>query len=103
MHVGSFEPTVMFFRMTNLPVTFQAIIDEILRDLINEGKVTAFVDDILVGIEIKEGHDEIIEEIVRKLEKNDLYIKPEKCTWKDWIPGGCYRTKWDRNGRGKSR
>jgi len=103
MHVGSFEPTVMFFRMTNLLVTFQAIIDEILRDLINEGKVTAFVDDILVGIEIEEGHDEIIEEIVRKLEKNDLYIKPEKCTWKDWIPGGCYRTKWDRNGRGESR
>jgi len=103
MHVGSFEPTVMFFRMTNLLVTFQAIIDEILRDLINEGKVTAFVDDILVGIEIEKGHDEIIEEIVRKLEKNDLYIKPEKCTWKDWIPGGCYRTKWDRNGRGESR
>jgi len=48
--------------------------------LINEGKVTVFVDDILVGIETEEGHDEIIEEIVRRLEKNDLYIKPEKCT-----------------------
>jgi len=55
------------------------IINEILRDLINEGKVTAFVDDILVGTETKEGHDKIIEEILRRLEENDLYVKPEKC------------------------
>ena len=53
--------------------------NEILRDLINERKVTAFVDDVLVGIETKEGHDEIVEEILRRLEENDLYIKPEKC------------------------
>jgi len=49
MHVGSFEPTVMFFGMTNLPATFQVIMNEILRDLINEGKVAAFVDDVLVS------------------------------------------------------
>jgi len=49
--VGSFEPTVMFFGMTNSPATFQAMMNEILRDLINEGKVTAFVDDVLVGME----------------------------------------------------
>ena len=55
------------------------IINEILRDLINEGKVTAFVDDILVGTETEEGHDKIIEEILRRLEENDLYVKPEKC------------------------
>jgi len=42
MHIGSFEPTVMFFRMTNLPATFQAMMNEILRDLINEGKVTVY-------------------------------------------------------------
>jgi len=79
MHVGSFEPTVMFFRITNLPVTFQAIMNEILRDLINKEKVAAFVDNVLVGTETKEGHDEIVEEILRRLEKNDLYVKLEKC------------------------
>jgi len=82
MHIGSFEPMVMFFRMTNSPATFQAIMNEILRDLINKGKVAAFVDNVLVGTEIKEGHDEIVEEILRRLEENDLYIKPEKCMWK---------------------
>jgi len=80
--VGSFEPIVMFFGMTNLPATFQVMMNEILRDLINEGKVAAFVNDMLVGTETKERHDEIVEEILKRLEKNDLYIKPEKCVWK---------------------
>ena len=79
-HIGSFEPTVMFFGMTNSPATFQAMMNEILRD--NKRKVAAFVDDVLVGTETKEGHNEIVEEILRRLEENDLYIKPEKCVWK---------------------
>jgi len=37
--VGSFEPTVMSFRRTNSPATFQVMMNEILEDLINEGKV----------------------------------------------------------------
>ena len=79
MHMGSFEPTVMFFRMTNLLVTFQVIMNEILRDLINEEKVAAFVDDVLVGTKTEEGHDEIVKEVLKRLEENNLYVKPEKC------------------------
>jgi len=52
--------------------------NEILRDLINKGKVTAFVDDILVEIETKEEYNKIVEEILRRLEENNLYVKPEK-------------------------
>ena len=81
-HIGSFKPTVMFFGMTNSPATFQAIMNEILRDMINKGKVAAFVDDVLIGTETEEGHDEIVEEVLKWLEKNDLYVKPEKCVWK---------------------
>jgi len=77
--MGSFEPTVMFFRMTNLLVTFQVIMNEILRDLINEEKVAAFVDDVLVGTKTEEGHDEIVKEVLKRLEENNLYVKPEKC------------------------
>jgi len=72
----------MFFGMTNSPATFQAIMNEILRDMINKGKVAAFVDDVLIGTETEEGHDEIVEEVLKWLEKNDLYVKPEKCIWK---------------------
>jgi len=69
----------MFFGMTNSPATFQAMMNKILRDLINKGKVAAFVDDVLVETETEEGYDEIVEEILRRLEENDLYVKPEKC------------------------
>ena len=86
IHVGSFKPTVMFFRIMNLLVMFQAMMNEILRDIINEEKVVAFVDDVLVGIETEEGYDEIVEEVLR-LEENDLYIKPEKYMWKVWKVG----------------
>jgi len=82
MHVGSFEPTVMFFGMTNSPATFQAMMNEILRDLINKRKVAVFVNNILVGTETKEEHDEIVEEILKRLEEKNLYVKPEKCMWK---------------------
>jgi len=57
------------------------IINKILRDLINEGKVTVFVD-VLVRTETKERHNKIVKEILRRLEENDLYVKPEKCVWK---------------------
>ena len=79
---GSFEPTVMFFGLTNLPATFQAMINELLRDLINTGKVAAFIDDVIVGTETEEGHDELVAEIIKRMEENDLYVKPEKCKWK---------------------
>jgi len=81
-YVGSYEPVVMFFRMTNSPATFQGMMNEILRDMINEGKVAAFVDDVLIGTEMEEGHDKLVEEMLRRLEENNLYVKPEKYAWK---------------------
>jgi len=79
---GSFKPTVMFFGLMNSPATFQAMMNKLLRDLINTGKVAAFIDDVIVGTETEEGHDELVAEIIKRLEENDLYIKLEKCKWK---------------------
>ena len=79
---GSFEPIVMFFSLTNLPVTFQVMMNELLRDLINTGKVAAFIDDVIVGIESEEEHNELVEKVIKRLEENNLYMKPEKCKWK---------------------
>jgi len=77
-----FEPMVMFFGLTNLPATFQAMINKLLRDLINTGKVAAFIDDVIIGTKTEKGHDEIVAEVIRRLEESDLYVKPEKCRWK---------------------
>jgi len=52
--------------------------NDILRDLINTGEVAAFMDDVLVGTEEEEKHNEIVKEMLRRMEENDLYIKPEK-------------------------
>ena len=56
--------------------------NELLRDLINTGNVAAFIDNVIVGTEMEEGHDEIVAEIIKRLEENDLYVKLEKCKWK---------------------
>jgi len=72
----------MFFGMTNSSAMFQGIMNEILKDIINEEKVAAFIDDVLIGMETEKGHDEIVEEVLRRLEENDLYMKPEKYAWK---------------------
>ena len=76
---GPFEPMVMFFRLTNSPAMFQTMMNELLRDLINMGKVAAFIDDVIVGMEMEEEYDELVAEVIRRLEENDLYVKPEKC------------------------
>ena len=75
---GSFEPMVMFFGLTNSPTMFQAMMNELLRNLINTGKMAAFIDDVIIGTEMEEEHDDIVAEVIRRLEENDLYVKPEK-------------------------
>ena len=50
-----------------------------LRDLINTEKVGSFIDNIMVEIKTEERHNKLVEDILNKLEENDLYVKPEKC------------------------
>ena len=78
MPEGSFEPTVMFFGLTNSPAMFQAMMNDLLRDLVVEEKVAVFIDDVMVATETEERHDEIVEEVLRRLEENNLFVKPEK-------------------------
>ena len=77
-----FEPTVMFFVLTNSPAIFQIIINEILWHLISTREVVSFIDNIIVGAEEEEGHNEVVEKVVKRLAENSLYIKLEKYKWK---------------------
>ena len=79
MPEGLFEPTVMFFGLTNLPAMFQTMINNLLRDLVVEKKIVVFIDDVMVTMETEEGHNKIVKEVLRRLEENDLFVKPEKC------------------------
>ena len=58
------------------------MINDLFQDLINQEDTTTFIDNILVVIDTEEGHKELVEEVLRRLEENDLFVKPEKCKWK---------------------
>jgi len=76
---GLYEPTVMFFGMTNSPATFQAMMNAIFEDEIREGWLTVYMDDMLIATDDDPIlHKKYVHRILDKLEKHDLYLKPEK-------------------------
>ena len=81
-HIKVYKPSIMFLNLTNSLATFQMMINDILRDLINIEDVVAFINDILVRRKDKKRHNKIVKEVLRKIKANDLYIKPKKCMWK---------------------
>ena len=80
-HCGAFEPLVMFFSLCNSPSTFQTMMNEIFTDM--EDVVVVYIDDIMIFTKMDnpKEHDKIVLEVLRCLEENDLYVKPEKCTF----------------------
>jgi len=82
IHIGAYGPMVMYFGLTNSPATFQTMMNDLFRDLINQGDMVIFINDILVATDTEEGHDKLVEEVLKRLEENNLFVKPEKCKWK---------------------
>ena len=72
----SYKPTVIFFGLTNSPATFQAIMNDILRDLVDTSSIANFIE-IAMNLE---GHDDIVKEVIKRMVENDLYINPERNT-----------------------
>ena len=72
----------MFFGLTNSPAIFQVMMNDLLRNMIETEEVVAFIDDMMIATETEEGHDKIVEEVLRRIEENDLFVKPKKCVWK---------------------
>lgn len=82
IHIGAYEPTVMYFSLMNSPATFQTMMNNIFREDIDKGEMGVFINNILVRIEEEKRHNKVVERVLQKLEENDLFIKPEKCKWK---------------------
>uniref|UniRef100_A0A0W0GD70 Putative reverse transcriptase-rnase h-integrase n=1 Tax=Moniliophthora roreri TaxID=221103 RepID=A0A0W0GD70_MONRR len=79
MNQGLFEPTVMFFRLSNLATTSQAFMNDILSDFIDEGWCVIYIDDILLFLKNQKEHQERTERLMRQIRKHDLYFKSKKC------------------------
>ena len=76
---GLFELTVMFFGLTNSPATFQAMMNTLFHDLIQQGKVVIYLDDILIFTKDIMEHCIIVKEVLKILQENKLYLKLAKC------------------------
>jgi hypothetical protein len=77
---GLYEFLVMPFGLTNAPATFQDMMNHIFRDMLDQG-VIAYIDDVLIYAETEEKHDELVKEVLKRLEENGLVISLEKCVW----------------------
>ena len=79
MHKGAFEPLIMYFGLCNSPMTFQKMMNEIFHDM--SDVCVVYIDDLMIFTKSdnQEEHDKIMLEVLRRLEANDLFVKPEKC------------------------
>ena len=78
-NLGLYEPTVMFFGLCNSPSTFQAMMNNTLKDKIEEGFCIIYIDDILIFAKNKEDLECFTKCVLKSLQKADLYLKPSKC------------------------
>jgi Reverse transcriptase (RNA-dependent DNA polymerase) len=74
-----YKPLVMFFGLTNSPATFQTMMDGVFEELIMEGVVVVYLDDILIFTKTLEEHQEVVHKVVALLQLHNLSLKPEKC------------------------
>ena len=76
---GSFEPLVMFFGLSNSPATFQRMMNHIFFDLIMEGRIVVYLDDILIFSDDIDEHRRTVQEVLERLRRHHLYLNPKKC------------------------
>jgi len=69
----------MFFGITNSPATFQTMMNDIFRNLIAEGIVVVYLDDILIFTKMEEEHVQAVRRVLQVLKENKLFLYPEKC------------------------
>jgi Reverse transcriptase (RNA-dependent DNA polymerase) len=74
-----YEPLVMFFGLTNSPATFRTMMNDIFQDLIMEGHVCVYLDDILIFTKTLAEHRRILRLLLERLRLHRLYLRPEKC------------------------
>ncbi|XP_060786982.1 alpha-2-macroglobulin-like [Neoarius graeffei] len=75
---GHYEYQVMPFGLTNAPAVFQALINDVLHDMLNRF-VFFYLDDILIFSKTPSKHIQHVRQVLSRLLKNNLFVKTEKC------------------------
>jgi hypothetical protein len=76
---GLFEPLVMMFGLTNSPATFQTMMNDIFQDLVSEGVVCVYLDDILIFTKDLDEHQKVVRKVLDRLQEYRLFLRPQKC------------------------
>src|SRR6266576_1257541 len=80
MSKGLLKPTMMFFRLTNSPATFQTMMDEIFQEEIAQGWLCIYMDNAIIATaDDPEEHTWKVHHFLDKLAHHNLFLKPEKC------------------------
>ena len=69
----------MSFGLMNSPATFQTMMNDIFCDMIEEGVVCVYLDDILIFTKTLLEHWKITRRVLERLQEYNLCLKPEKC------------------------
>ena len=77
--LGLFEPLVMTFGLCNVPTTFRTFMNQIFEDLLNNGQVVIYLDDILIFMHTSDHMERLTRKVLERLQHHDLFLKPEKC------------------------
>ncbi|KAL2080706.1 hypothetical protein ACEWY4_024499 [Coilia grayii] len=75
---GHYEYLVLPFGLTNAPAVFQALVNDVLRDMLNRF-VFVFLDDILIFSKSQSEHLIHVRAVLQRLLENRLFVKAEKC------------------------
>jgi len=81
MRYSLFKFQVMPFGLTNAPSTFQDMKNHIFSDMLDMGTL-AYMNDILVYADTEKNHDNMVREVLKRLQDNGLAVMLEKCVWK---------------------
>jgi hypothetical protein len=72
----------MYFGLTNSPATFQTMMNEMFQDLITEGVVSVYLDNILIFTSLIKEHQHITRLVLDRIHEHKLYLRSEKCEFK---------------------
>ena len=78
-HKGLFEPTVMFFGLCNSPATFQRFMNDSFQDMITEGWLIIYMDDLFISIPHTHLNTECTKRVLQRMKELDLHLKIKKC------------------------
>jgi len=77
--LGQFEFMRMAMRLKNAPAVFQRIINKIFADMIRDGKVVIYMDDIMIASREMQEHLDVLSEVFDRLARNKLELNMDKC------------------------